>query len=384
MRTLIRSIVGVCLLVMAGSLAFGQNFRVLKAEYGADNTWLDVTQKLTEMVRGNGLEFRVDGDTLTDPLPGVEKTLRIRYIYRNRTQTENFKDLDTVRLGNPSGVGGGGVVTGNGVLRVLQAQYGFDRRFNDVTERLNNLIQGNTLRVQVTNANLGGDPAPANKKALRVDYEYQGVRNTVTVAEEAFLELPTPGTSGVVPPQSGALRILSATFGNGNNNQDVTAAVAAKVTGETLDMVASTRELGLSNMFGMNTLTVVYQVGARRYESRVRQNGRVQLPNRNDPAPSGNVGGTDSGSGGIWNPNSGSGQLTIENAIWGTSGRNMDVTDVVRGALQNGRLSIRADINTMQCDPALNVQKQLVIRYRVGNGAVQTMTTREGGTANLP
>ncbi|MBM3760231.1 MAG: DUF3395 domain-containing protein [Acidobacteria bacterium] len=377
---------------MASSLAFGQNFRVLKAEYGANNTWLDVTQKLSDMVRGNGFELRVDAETLSDPLPGVEKTLRIRYFFRNRTQTENFKDLETVRLGSlaggpvvvaaPVAVGtgvGGTVSVGN--LRVLLAQYGADRRFRDVTQTLNSMIQGGRLRVQVTNENFGGDPAPANKKALRVDYEYQGVRNTVTVAEAAFLELPTAGTVGVVPPQPGNLRILSATFGNGSNNQDVTAAVAAKVNGDMLDMVVSTRELGLGNVLGLNTLTVMYEMNGRRYESRVRQNGRVQLPNDNDPPVGGAVPGSEGGSS-IFGPIGG--QLIIENAIWGTTARNMDVTDVVRGAMRNGRLSVRADINTMQCDPALNLQKQLVIRYKIGNGAVQTQTTREGGTANLP
>jgi len=122
-------------------------------------------------------------------------------------------------------------------------------------------------------------------------------------------------------------------------------------------------------------------MNGRRYESRVRQNGRVQLPNDNDPPVSGPAGGSEGGSS-IFGPIGG--QLIIENAIWGTTARNMDVIDVVRGAMRNGRLSVRAEINTMQCDPALNLHEQLVIRYKIGNGAVQTQTTREGGMANLP
>lgn len=46
----------------------------------------------------------MDGETLGDPMPGVQKTLRVRYSFRNRVRTENFKDLENVRLGNPGGV----------------------------------------------------------------------------------------------------------------------------------------------------------------------------------------------------------------------------------------------------------------------------------------
>lgn len=389
MRNLLQCLV----MLMALVPVWGQSFRVLKAEYGADNTWIDVTQRVTDLVRGNGLEFRVDGETLTDPLPGVQKTLRIRYTINNRMRTDSFKDLDQVRLGFPGGNGNGSVV-GGGQLRIVEARYGADRRFADVAQLLNNQIQGNRLYVQVTNATMGGDPAPANKKSLQVTYEYRGQRNSVTVAEEAYLDLPGGNAGGVVSgggQATGRLEIVSATFGNGNNNRDVTSAVAGRVANDALVLTASGRELGLGNVWGFNNvLTIVYRHGGRNYESRVRQNGKVELPNRNDPPPSansGNVGNAGGGntSGGIWNSGgNAANQLVIESAMWGVPGRTMDVSEAVRGMVRDGRLSMRVDVNTLQSDPAVGASKELVIRYHVGSGSTQTSSTREGRTVNLP
>ncbi|MCX6612857.1 MAG: hypothetical protein NTW74_18660, partial [Acidobacteria bacterium] len=108
----------------------GPNFQVIKAEYGADNRWEDVTSRVQGLVRGNGVEFRVDGETLSDPLPGVQKTLRVRYVFRGQTRTDNFQDLAYVRLGEPGRglFGGGNARPVRGALEIVKAEYGEGNR----------------------------------------------------------------------------------------------------------------------------------------------------------------------------------------------------------------------------------------------------------------
>ena len=74
------------------------DLRILKAVYGADRKWLDVTAKVQALAQNDQLEFKVEADTLTDPLPGVPKVLRIRYLYRNQVKTAHYKDLEQVKL----------------------------------------------------------------------------------------------------------------------------------------------------------------------------------------------------------------------------------------------------------------------------------------------
>ena len=61
---------------------------------------------------------------------------------------------------------------------------------NDVTRRLQRMIQNNTLDVKVTNSNMGGDPNKGADKSLKVDYAYRGQRRQVAVKEGDRLRLP--------------------------------------------------------------------------------------------------------------------------------------------------------------------------------------------------
>ena len=61
---------------------------------------------------------------------------------------------------------------------------------NDVTRRLQKIIQNNTLNVMVTNANMGGDPNKGAGKSLKLDYSFRGQRRQVVVNEGKRLRLP--------------------------------------------------------------------------------------------------------------------------------------------------------------------------------------------------
>jgi hypothetical protein len=77
-----------------------------------------------------------------------------------------------------------------GQLQILKAVYGKNGLGNDVTRRLQGMIQNNTLDVKVTNANMGGDPNKGADKSLKVDYSFRGQRKQVVVNEGSRLRLP--------------------------------------------------------------------------------------------------------------------------------------------------------------------------------------------------
>jgi hypothetical protein len=342
-----------------------QNFEVIKAEYGADATWTDVTGRLRDLVRGNGIEFTVDGQTLGDPLPGIQKTLRVRYRFRNRTRTENFKDLEFVRLGNPSP---GGAINGNfpaqaAALSIESARYGIGNRWNDVTRFLNNSIQNNTLRVQVNNASMGGDPAPANEKVLEVRYRYQGQSFSATVRENQMLELPGGGSSGT----SASLRILSARYGEGFRANDVTQFLNNTIQNNTLRVQVNTGSMGGDPAPGLaKNLQVQYEYNGVRNTVTVRDGEMLELP--------GNTASKDIPS---------SDNLQIESATYGTFGRNVDVTEVIRRAIQSNRVRLTVNDATMGANPSSSRNDELVVRY-ILNGQRFTKTVRERGSLDLP
>ena len=77
-----------------------------------------------------------------------------------------------------------------GKLEIIKAFYGKNGHGNDVTRKLQRMIQNNTLDVKVTNDNMGGDPNVGADKSLKVDYTYRGQTLHKTVQEGKRLQLP--------------------------------------------------------------------------------------------------------------------------------------------------------------------------------------------------
>jgi hypothetical protein len=77
-----------------------------------------------------------------------------------------------------------------GILQINRAVYGKEGQGKDVTQRLQKLIQNNTLDVRVTNITMGGDPNKGADKSLKVDYTFRGQRRQVAVKEGDRLKLP--------------------------------------------------------------------------------------------------------------------------------------------------------------------------------------------------
>ena len=187
--------------------ALAQPWDIVRATYGNRGTWIDVSDRVRTLARGETLQFSVGADSLgTDPLPGVVKTLQISVRDAGgRSGQFSFRDGEQVNLQVRAGGGGSkGPILGErgrvvdrrrSSLTILSADYGDGRRSRDVTQTLSNAISGDQLQVQVTNSNMGGDPAPAAQKQLRVRYQYNGREYDATVRENDWLRLPDTGGS---------------------------------------------------------------------------------------------------------------------------------------------------------------------------------------------
>jgi hypothetical protein len=77
-----------------------------------------------------------------------------------------------------------------GKLVINKAVYGKNGQGKDVTRRLRNMVQDNTLDVKVNNDNMGGDPNVGADKSVKVDYTYRGQTLHKVVKEGDRLKLP--------------------------------------------------------------------------------------------------------------------------------------------------------------------------------------------------
>lgn len=329
-----RILLSVLLLLSAHAWAQGA-IEILRATYGAGRTQADVTEKVRGAMVNGALQLVVRGENLGgDPVPNTSKTLTVIYRENGVRQTVRVNDFDTLRLG----------IT----FRVTKALYGDGRRMKDVTDILNAKVTANRLELQITNANLGGDPAPAVKKAIVVDYEFNGSTAQAKLAEGETLILPPAAVS--------ALRILRADYGGAN----VTNAVAARVSNDRLELPVSTTTLNTDPAPGqIKTLTVEYEFKGQRQTASARDGETLRL---NAPAPA----------------------LKILRATYAGGRRaSADVTNAVAARVSNGTLELTVNADTLGVDPAPGTVKTLTIEYEL-NGQRQTATARDSESVILP
>src|SRR3974390_1921932 len=133
------------------SVLDGPGWQVIKADWGADNRWVDVTYTVRVLLSGNG-QVKVNNTNMGgDPAVGADKTLWIS-ARDMRGQTRQFTYKKGIFMaasqfynyGNYPGPGGpgpgpvypGGPGGGYGDLQIVRAYYGLNNRTNDVTQRL--------------------------------------------------------------------------------------------------------------------------------------------------------------------------------------------------------------------------------------------------------
>lgn len=246
--------VALSMLLGIAAVACAQERVILSADYGAgDRNRVDVTHQLQSMGQDRMLNFPVSSDALgvSDPAYGTVKELWIRLREPNgRVDVFRYRDGQNVELrldayGMYQGVlapewqarfdsyfsrwqeykrrhdrdeiqsmekrmldimyhyqipsetpfeyvasAQAAPLPSRHELRLEQASYGAGDQAMDVTGRLQELLQNNSLEFRVDNRGMGGDPAPGMRKQLVVVYSYRGQRREVSAYEGEYIRIP--------------------------------------------------------------------------------------------------------------------------------------------------------------------------------------------------
>lgn len=343
----------IVVVVAMGLFAQTGRWEILRAEYGAKGTWVDVTARIHSLVRGDSLNIRVTNDTLGgDPAPGAPKALRLRVRDESgRMSILSFPEKESIALSiRTSGPGWG-------TLQITRAEYGANKRILDVADLLNSRVQGNQLSLRVTNETMGGDPAREMRKVLTVWYTYNGNDSQVSVNEGETLSLP--GSS----PSHGGLRVLRAEYGADNRYANVTSRLSVRIQGDQLSLRVTNDTMGGDPAEDRHkTLTVWYTYKGRIADVVVNEGDYLNLPGSNDYF---------------------SGNLRILRAQYGAGFHNFDVTERLNSQIQTDQLSLRVTNDSMGGDPAEDKHKQLSVLY-IYNGRQSRTTVEEGDYLKLP
>jgi hypothetical protein len=246
-------------------------------------------------VQGDDLNMPINAAVLgIDPLPRGGKVLRIYYRRNGQFYSREWRDGATARIGlGGAGRGKEGFAPPATSLHITFAAYGLGNRVMDVTGLLQSRVVNNTLDIPITNGSFGGDPAPANRKQFRINYEYGGIPYELTLNENEVLHLPDTGmaqgagVTGAVPPSYGnygntaaPIRIVQAEYGAGPRQVDVTGVMQTLVSGGTSRMMVNNIALGGGDPAPgqAKTLHLIYEVNGQRMEKRINDGQQMVLP----------------------------------------------------------------------------------------------------------
>ena len=362
------------------------HWQLVRAEYGARNSWTDVTSRIASLIQRDSLDITVNNDTLGgDPAPGVPKTLRVSVRDESgREKVLSYHEKDTISLSISTSDAGfrrraarddddrdrgrerdGGrrdYRRSESGLRILRADYGTQDRFADVTARLNSQIQNNILNLRITNDTMGGDPADDRRKALTVWYLYNGRAAEVVVNEKDTLTLP--GSNDYI---SGNLRILRAQYGADYRYADVTDRLNSQLQGDQFNLRITNDTMGGDPAPDRpKQLAVVYIFDGQQCRAEVNEKDTLSIPNGADCSSS-----------------TYGGDFQVLHAVYGAGGRFSDVTERVASLVSGQQLQVTVTNSTMGGDPAEGQPKQLHVIY-LWQGIRYEAVTPEKGTLSIP
>jgi hypothetical protein len=236
------------------------------------------------------------------------------------------------------------------------------------------------------NQNMGGDPAVGADKILGIQARnYQGQSRAFTFKEGGVIDASQfysyGGGVGVGPGPG--WQVMFADWGAGNRRANVTDRVRVLLSGNGMVRV-NNQNMGLDPAVGADK---TLRISARDGRGQVRE-FRYKEGSSIDASQFYNYGGYPGGGGGLPprpgpGPNPGYGDLQIVRAYYGLNQRTNDVTQRMRGMVNNGSLVVQVNNNNMGGDPAPGADKVLTVIYRV-NGREQTSTVKEGNMRRIP
>lgn len=266
---------------------YGPGWQIIRADWGAGNRWMDVTNQCRMLLSGNGM-VKVNNQNMGgDPAVGADKILRIQA--RNsqgQSRQFTFKEGDSIDASQFYNYGGG---IGNGPAgpgwQVMRADWGSGNRRVDVTDRVRALLSGNGM-VKVNNQNMGGDPAVGADKTLRISArDARGQVQSFTYKEGSNIDASQfynyggyPG-GGPGPGYPGDLQIVRAYYGLNNRTNDVTQMLRGMVRGNSLVVQVNNNNMGGDPAPGTDkVLTVIYRISGREQTATVKEGNTLRIP----------------------------------------------------------------------------------------------------------
>lgn len=179
-------------------------------------------------------------------------------------------------------------------VEIVKAEYGVvtltASRMIDVTEKLNTLVNNNSLSVTVDNG-LAGDPANGTVKAMLVEYSYGDQIYTLRVSEHEKLELPAANL-----PAGSILKINKAVYGDlpGQLTKlpemitvDITDRLKAQLKDGTLQTRVTNKLAGGDPVLNVpKQLRVVYRLDGVEKKTLKYENDMIRIPDHQwHPAP---------------------------------------------------------------------------------------------------
>ena len=236
-------------------------------------------------------------------------------------------------------------------LQIVSASYGANDRFIDVRQRMEARIQNNRLDLQVNNSSMGGDPI-GQAKTLQLRYRWDNRDYDVTVRENQRISIPTEQqiSDANAGYNSGALRIVSASYGTNNQFKDVLQLLQSRVQNGRLNQLVNNSSMGGDPSRGNSkTLRIQYEWDRRSYNVVAQENQRVLIPSDQQ----------------ITDRNQGNNSmaLRIVSASYGTNSRSNDVRQLMQSRVQNDRLNQLVNSSTMGGDPSRGYAKALRMSY---------------------
>jgi hypothetical protein len=167
------------------------NLKLLKAIWGAENTWVDVTAKVKDMVARGESSIEASGGVFGDPIFGHPKILKITYTLHGKQMTESIGEgasfkVPTIQTAMPQT----GAVSGRQGLRIIKAMYGVGRQVVDVTPQLQSMIVNNAVAAGRGWDLCHCDPAGGQVKKTIVTYVYGGRKMEKEFGEYESVSLP--------------------------------------------------------------------------------------------------------------------------------------------------------------------------------------------------
>lgn len=158
---------------------------VTKAFYGdlPDGPKTDVTEKVAGMVKDDQLTVEATNDNFGDPVEGTFKKLKVEYTVDGVAHHKTVEENQSLTIsGKPP------------KLVIRKAVYGDlpDGAKTDVTAKVAEKVDGDSLTVEATNDNFG-DPAEGIVKRLKVNYTFDGKEHAKIVDENETLTISDKG-----------------------------------------------------------------------------------------------------------------------------------------------------------------------------------------------